>query len=141
MPWSTLLMTGLPDSLTPSNSDPQEWAHVCELVLGFGHFAASNIAQRWAYAIRYIFQKRLHRLMTSFDESESDPATLRWLEGRRRLDPASIAETEARLHTMHIYTDDVFGAGVGVQRTVLMIRTWVRTVREMRTIMAIPAKT
>ena len=75
-------MTSLTSTLTPGEGDPQEWAHVCELVLGFGHFAASNIAQRWAYAIRYIFQKRLHKLMVSFNESENDPVTLRWLRVR-----------------------------------------------------------
>jgi hypothetical protein len=116
--------------------------HVVEEVLGFGHFAASNVAQRWAHAKRDMLQARLQQPMKELDEkaAASSPDLKKWLQERTSLPEPLIGKTEARLHTMHIYTDDVVGGSVGVERTVLYLRHWVRLVRDMRTYMAIPQK-
>ena len=62
-PLSTSLLVGL----LGDTSDAGQLAHVVEEVLGFGHYAASNIAQRWATAIRFMFQRRLQQAMSVFD--------------------------------------------------------------------------
>ena len=131
---SELWKTGLHwDSLTAGKSPVG--THVVEKVLGFGLSPNSNIAQRFANAIVYMFTKRFDKVEAPFFEMESDPARRRWIDARKAMGPH-----QCRLYIIKMYTDDVKFVVVGAERLIRFLRCWDSLMKDMGLIMAIAKK-
>ena len=116
--------------------DPAPWGtFVVEKVLGFGLSPNSNIAQRFANAIVYMFCNRFDLIEEPMLSQEKNPAIRSWIEARRSLGP-----TQCRLYIIKMYTDDVKFVVVGTQRLIRFLRCWDNLMKELGLIMAIAKK-
>jgi site-specific DNA-cytosine methylase len=116
--------------------DKAPWGtFVVEKVLGFGLSPNSNIAQRFANAIVYMFCKRFDMIEDHLLSQEQDPAKLAWINARKSLGPS-----QCRLYIIKMYTDDVKFVVVGVERLIRFLRCWDNLMTELGLLMAIAKK-
>ena len=116
------------------------YTFIVEHSLGFGISMASNIAQRFAYGLMYIF-------LRAFDDAEApflaadlrNKARRAWIKARRALS-ARTGRNECRLASALMYTDDPALLVVGVKRAVRLLRVWRWLTSRSGLIMAIAAK-
>jgi len=109
-----------------------------ELVMGFGGRPFSNIGQRFSNMLALEFMRRLYKIQL---ENESKlPAKLQAvLQYRRRFLRGDDMEQNllARINT---FTDDTKVMVVGSMLFAQAVKVWAQLVKELRIIMAIPAK-
>ena len=115
-------------------------ANVAEGVLGYGLFPGSEICQRHAYWICFIWVvEMLHRstaIVAAMEERH--PIIKEWREARRALEPppdgldptAQIRYGQARLFANSMYSDDGFKIILGVELTVLALTVEIEIMTE-----------
>ena len=120
-------------------SDYLEAKYATEYIMTFGVSPASNVAQRFAESLIFIFCKRFFLADAPFLLAErlKFPALEAWHASRLHLDDPS---NQAQLATFLIYTDDPVFAVVGASRMARALRVWTEMVQDLGLIMAIPAK-
>lgn len=120
---------------------------VAEKRLGFGTHGASNVAQRFSYAILDLFRARMDELEARHDEGASF-----WRQARARLN-ASCHNTsrfrkhktsgvlvcpQHRLYAAFMYTDDPIFMVVGANRAMRAISVWRQLAHDAQLLTAIP---
>jgi hypothetical protein len=113
--------------------------YVTEYIMTFGISPASNIAQRFAEAILFIFRKRFAEADAPFLEEDMRrcPALRAWYKARLDLgDPLMQAQL---MHTC-VYTDDPIFVVVGAARMARALRVWTVLTDEFHLLMAIAIK-
>ena len=104
-----------------------------ERTLGFGARPASNIGQRFAWALISIFKRFFAIEEATLLDSITDPRRVgtsaaaerrRWREQRRLVGVDSGNSSESDLFAASMYTDDVICLTVGAERTYRALRTW-----------------
>jgi hypothetical protein len=87
---------------------------VNEKVMGMGYVHTSNIAQRLANSVVQIFLRKFAEVDAPFlaAESKQFPILKAYLEHRSRLPQSAHCISEARLITMHAYTDDFIWSAI-----------------------------
>ena len=125
-------------------------ASVAESVLGYGLFPASNICQRHAYLLIFVWTVYMLRdsepIVTAL--SRRYPFLRRFLEQRREQLESRGPQTEcrrlrflqARLWTASMYTDDGHFAILSIDLMICGLRVWRRITGELRLTMAIIQK-
>ena len=124
---------------------------VAEGVLGYGLFPASEVSQRHAYWLTFLWLVEMLKRSKSIVEAlcEKYPVLRRWRDERKqRLEPPSDSRdpTEAvRLAqscfwSMSMYTDDSHQKILGCDLTILGLRVWLEITSELNLTMAIVMK-
>ena len=132
------LLTGL--LWLPLDAKHELLTFVVEHSLGFGISMASNIAQRFAYGLMYIFLRAFDDAETPFLAADSrNPTRRAWIKAQR-VPSARTGRNECRLASALMYTDDPALLLVGVERTVRLLRVWRWLASRSGLIMAIAAK-
>ena len=124
----------------PLDVEHKIFAFVVEHSLGFSISMASNVAQRFAYGLMYIFLRTFDDVEAPFLAADLRHSKRRaWIKARRALS-ARTGRNECRLVSALVYTDDPSLLVVGVERTVRMLRIWRWLTSRSGLIMAIAAK-
>jgi site-specific DNA-cytosine methylase len=131
---SELWKTGLHWGDLSSNSN-QQGTFIVERVLGFGLSPNSNIAQRFANAIVYIFYNRFDSIEEEFFAQETDPRCRHWIATRKAMGPG-----QCRLYALKMYTDDAKFVVVGIKRLIRFLRCWDKLMNDLGLMMAIAQK-
>ena len=139
--WFSTFLTLLAEGDLGFDSDTEQIAFVAEYRLGFGHFIASNIAQRFStllvalieleYEVQYRAQLETHAAL--------HPPLQEWLSQRARLNQPGVVR-EDRLHTIKMYTDDLALAAVSVDGFIALLIAEHVVFARLNLIMAIAAK-
>ena len=132
--------------------DP-EFCNVADYVLGYGFFFASQIGQRHAYLLSFLWLVEMLRECGTVVEAlcRRFPVLTRWMEERRKLleppaeadwlDPtARVRLGQAQLFAMSMYTDDAHKKILSVELAVLGLRTWLKITSSLNLTMAIVQK-
>ncbi|MGA1354443.1 MAG: hypothetical protein ACO32I_06685, partial [Candidatus Limnocylindrus sp.] len=118
-------------------------------VLGYGLTPASNVCQRTAHLLTFVWLARMEVEARAIVAALSiqHPFLARWLAERRRYfgRPAlneydRVSSCQARLWTMSMYTDDGHQALLGVQLAVCGLRVWREITGSLKLQMAIIQK-
>lgn len=130
-----------------------ELCFITENVLGFGYVPASNIAQRFAYLLCYIWHVEMQRAARSIVAALrlAYPAIDTWLKQREQLNPPTLPVglkakvwrrwyEQSKLWTMSMYTDDSHQGFVGRELTICGARVWWSVTHKLRLTMAIVLK-
>jgi hypothetical protein len=107
-----------------------------EYVLGFGHFIASNVAQRLSILIVHLLELEVKERDCMSLALDSEGKALAWLQARRD----ALGSEHARLHTTKMYTDDEASMVVGIPSFICHLRAHRHVTSRLGLIMAIPAK-
>ena len=127
------------------------FCNVADLVLGYGLFFASQIGQRHAYLLSFLWLVEMLKecgpvvaaLCVRF------PILNRWMEERRRLleppenglDPTEkVRLGQSQLFAMSMYTDDAHKKILSVELAVLGLRSWLKITSDLNLTMAIVQK-
>lgn len=108
---------------------------ISEQVLGFGLSPASNIAQRWAYAIMAMLGEKMDELEARHPPKKGSPLH-QWTQQRTK----SLGSKEGRLYFTHMYTDDPVMVVVGVDRMIRLLTAWHWLTTNMKAITAVAKK-
>jgi len=109
--------------------------YAAEYIMTFGLRPASNIAQRFADAILWVFRRRMIQAEIPFLEAEEMANTelARWRRDRACLE-STVDQTQ--LFAAFIYTDDPALLVVGAQRMARALAIWVQLTDSLGLIMA-----
>ena len=121
--------------------DSERLAFMAEYRLGFGHFVASNIAQRFSLLLVALVEREYevqHRAQLELTAA-SQPLLAGWLSERVLLSRPGMVR-EDRLHTVKMYTDDIALAAVGPEAFVSLLIAEHVVLSRLNLIMAIAAK-
>ena len=139
--WFSTFLTLLAEGDLGFDSEVEQIAFVSEYRLGFGHFIASNIAQRFStllvalieleYEVQYREQLETHAAL--------HPPLQEWLSQRAGLNQPGVVR-EDRLHTIKMYTDDLALAAVSVDGFIALLIAEHVVFARLNLIMAIAAK-
>ena len=119
----------------------EQLAFVAEYRLGFGHFAASNIAQRFSLLLVALIEIEYEvQYRAQLEQAASrQPLLAGWLSDRSLLNiPGAVRED--RLHTVKMYTDDIALAAVGPEGFVSLLVAEHIVFSRLNLVMAIAAK-
>ena len=151
--WLDLDFDSAETARPPGSSPPLRI--IAERVLGFGCASATNVAQRFAESLLFLFRSDFDQEEKDYLCEDCDPRASfdAWRSARVKLSPAHQTFIDAngeeqvlpgsaqlRLYTSFIYTDDFVFVAVGVSRAIRMLRAWKRHTDWLRLIMAIPIK-
>ena len=131
-----------------------EFCNVADYVLGYGFFFASQIGQRHAYLLSFLWLVEMLRECGPIVEAlcQRFPILTRWMDERRRLleppaesssrlDPTEkVRFGQAQLFAMSMYTDDAHKKILSVELAVLGLRTWLKITSSLNLTMAIVQK-
>ncbi|MGA1354324.1 MAG: hypothetical protein ACO32I_06075, partial [Candidatus Limnocylindrus sp.] len=132
-------------------STEPDLCNVVESVLGFGFSCGSNVAQRTAHLLIFIWSFEMMKEAGPVVEAlrRQHPYVGEWIDRRaRQLDPPvgtghrahRVLMAQSRLWTASMYTDDSHFAIFSPQLTVLAIRVWYRIHSSLNLTMAIVLK-
>jgi hypothetical protein len=127
------------------------FCNVADLVLGYGLFFASQIGQRHAYLLSFLWTVEMLKRCGPIVEGlcKLYPVLVRWMDERRRLleppdnplDPTEkIRLGQAQLFVMSMYTDDAHKKILSVELAVLGLRCWLEITSSLNLTMAIVQK-
>lgn len=118
--------------------------------LGFGTHCASNIAQRFSYALLDIFRAKMDEVEHETQDaahqrrahlrSELKSGCYNTSRYREQKKGGIIACPQHRLYAAFVYTDDPIFLVVGAQRAIRAIRVWRSVVSQANLLTAIPEK-
>ena len=108
---------------------------VSEQVLGFGLSPASNIAQRWAYAIMHLLTVKMDESEALFPPKPGSPLQ-KWSSERAKL----LGPSQGKFYFTHMYTDDPIMVVIGVDRMVRLLAAWHWLTTSMNAITAVAKK-
>jgi hypothetical protein len=127
------------------------FCNVAEYVLGYGLFFASQIGQRHAYLLTFLWLVEMLKVCGPVVDAlcERYPVLVDWMERRRTLleppddplDPtARVRFGQAQLFAMSMYTDDAHKKILSVELAVLGLRSWLKVTSSLNLTMAIVQK-
>ena len=127
------------------------FCNVAEYVLGYGLFFASQIGQRHAYLLTFLWLVEMLKVCGPVVDAlcERHPVLIDWMEKRRTLleppddplDPtARVRFGQAQLFAMSMYTDDAHKKILSVELAVLGLRSWLKVTSSLNLTMAIVQK-
>ena len=130
--------------------DP-DFCNVADYVLGYGLFFASQIGQRHAYLLTFLWLVEMLKACGPIVDAlcRRHPILTKWMEQRRALleppddplDPtARIRFGQAQLFCMSMYTDDAHKKILSVELAVLGLRSWLKVTSSLNLTMAIVQK-
>ena len=137
-----------PRSMTLAYSHPElevggtpRMLFVAEYVLGFGHTYNSGLFQRLASFVQHLVMAEMDRLEAPRLRrlAIANPCFRKWLEERAAVS-ARTFRNEARLYTLHIYTDDPHAICVGAEGVINFLRAWRLVNSQLRMMPALAAK-
>jgi hypothetical protein len=128
-----------------------DFCNVADYVLGYGLFFASQIGQRHAYLLTFLWLVEMLKACGPVVEAlcKRHPILTEWMERRRELleppddalDPtAKIRFGQAQLFSMSMYTDDAHKKILSVELAVLGLRSWLTVTSSLNLTMAIVQK-
>ena len=128
-----------------------DFCNVADYVLGYGLFFASQIGQRHAYLLTFLWLVEMLRTCGPVVDAlcRRHPILTEWMERRRELleppddalDPtAKIRFGQAQLFSMSMYTDDAHKKILSVELAVLGLRSWLTVTSSLNLTMAIVQK-
>ena len=127
------------------------FCNVADLVLGYGLFFASQIGQRHAYLLTFLWLVEMLKESGPIVDAlcARYPALTGWMDERRRLleppdnplDPTEkVRFGQAQFFAMSMYTDDAHQKILSTELTVLGLRCWLKVTSTLRLTMAIVQK-
>jgi hypothetical protein len=128
-----------------------DFCNVADYVLGYGLFFASQIGQRHAYLLTFLWLVEMFKVCGPVVDSlcKRHPILTKWMEQRRALleppddplDPtARVRFGQAQLFSMSMYTDDAHKKILSVELAVLGLRSWLKVTSSLNLTMAIVQK-
>jgi hypothetical protein len=128
-----------------------DFCNVADYVLGYGLFFASQIGQRHAYLLSFLWLVEMLKECGPIVDALCSrfPVLLRWIEERRKLlePPASQLDPtekvrlgQSQLFAMSMYSDDAHKKILSVELAVLGLRSWLKITSSLNLTMAIVQK-
>lgn len=128
-----------------------DFCNVADLVLGYGLFFASQIGQRHAYLLSFLWTVEMLKRCGPIVDGlcKLYPVLTRWMDERRRLleppenplDPTEkVRLGQAQLFAMSMYTDDAHKKILSVELAILGLRCWLDITSSLNLTMAIVQK-
>ena len=131
--WQSCLVT------LPFNDVDSELVYVLETVLGFGVVCGSNVAQRLADALVWLFHKWFDEEEDALLDMTQSAYWLSWRASKEASCTQSV-RVAGRLYCIHIYTDDGFAFIVGPNRQWCATHMWATVVKRFNLLMATAIK-
>ena len=128
-----------------------DFCNVADYVLGYGLFFASQIGQRHAYLLSFLWLVEMLKECGPIVDALCSrfPALLRWIEERRKLleppdsqlDPTErVRLGQSQLFAMSMYSDDAHKKILSIELAVLGLRCWLKITSSLNLTMAIVQK-
>ena len=139
--WFSSFLTLLTEGDLGFDADHEQLAFVAEYRLGFGHFSASNTAQRFSLLLAALVEIEYESQYRAQLEQHAanQPLLAAWLSERALLTKPGMLR-EDRLHTVKMYTDDIALAAVGPEAFVNLLVAEHVVFARLNLVMAIAAK-